>query len=78
MEEKKNLVEVLLDEKKISYNLGHNFNIDHELMIEITLDEYRDLVSKCARLTAELKFLKGSGNHEEVPQCSGCNGNPFV
>lgn len=59
-EAKKNLMEVLV-EAKLDYphEVAKNFNLDSELMVEITLDEYRTLVADNARLKAELDFLKG-------------------
>ena len=59
-EAKKNLIEALVEtELDYPYKYAHNFNLDSELMVEITLDEYRSLVAENARLKAELDFLKG-------------------
>ena len=59
-EAKKTLLEALVETKlDYPYKFAHNFNLDGELMIEVTLDEYRSLVSDNARLKAELSFLKG-------------------
>lgn len=44
----------------------YNFNVDGELMVEITLNEYRNLVSDNAKLTAELSFLKGRDSRGEI------------
>ena len=58
-EAKKDLAQALVEAKlDYPYQCAHNFNIDAELMVEITLDEYRSLVSDNARLKAELSFLK--------------------
>ena len=63
-EAKKTLLEALVETKlDYPYKYAHNFNIDSELMVEITLDEYRSLVSDNARLKAELSFLKGSAKN---------------
>ena len=59
-EAKKDLAQALVEAKlDYPYQCAHNFNIDAELMVEITLDEYRSLVSDNARLKAELSFMKG-------------------
>ena len=59
-EAKKDLAQALVEAKlDYPYQCVHNFNIDAELMVEITLDEYRSLVSDNARLKAELSFMKG-------------------
>lgn len=59
-EAKKDLAQALVEAKlDYPYQCAHNFNIDAELMVEITLDEYRSLVSDNARLKAELSFSKG-------------------
>lgn len=72
MEEvKKDLLHALVEAKlDYPYNVAHNFNIDGELMIEITLDEYRSLVAENARLKAELDFLKGRVKNGEIHGCS--------
>ena len=58
---KKDLTQALVEEKlDFPYQSAHNFNLDGELMVEITLDEYRSLVAENARLKAELLFSKGS------------------
>ena len=63
-EAKKTLLEALVETKlDYPYKYAHNFNIDSELMVEITLDEYRSLVSDNARLKAELSFMKGSAKN---------------
>ena len=63
-EAKKNLMEALVETKlDYPYKYAHNFNIDSELMVEITLDEYRSLVAENARLKAELLFSKGSAKN---------------
>ena len=63
-EAKKTLLEALVETKlDYAYKYAHNFNLDGELMIEITLDEYRSLVSDNARLKAELSFMKGSAKN---------------
>lgn len=65
-EAKKTLLEALVETKlDYPYKYAHNFNLDGELMIEVTLDEYRALVSDNARLKAELSFLKGSAKNGE-------------
>lgn len=59
-EAKKTLLEALVETKlDYPYEYAHNFNLDDELMIEITLSEYRSLVAENARLKTELDFLKG-------------------
>ena len=64
MEAKKTLLEALVETKlDYPYKFAHNFNLDGELMIEVTLDEYRSLVSENARLKAELLFSKGSAKN---------------
>ena len=66
-EAKKTLLEALVETKlDYPYKYAHNFNLDGELMIEITLDEYRSLVADNARLKAELDFLKGSDGRGEI------------
>ena len=66
-EAKKTLLEALVETKlDYPYKYAHNFNLDGELMIEITLDEYRSLVADNARLKAELDFLKGSDARGEI------------
>lgn len=66
-EAKKDLLHALVEAKlDYPYQCAHNFNIDAELMVEITLDEYRSLVSDNARLKAELNFLKGRDSHGEI------------
>lgn len=67
-ETKKDLAQALVEAKLeyYPYQCAHNFNIDAELMIEITLDEYRSLVAENARLKAELDFLKGRVKNGEV------------
>ena len=73
-EAKKNLMEALVETKlDYPYKYAHNFNLDCELMIEITLDEYRSLVSDNARLKAELDFLKGRVKNGEIHGCSCSN-----
>ena len=63
-EAKKDLAQALVEAKlDYPYQCAHNFNIDAELMVEITLDEYRSLVSDNARLKAELLFSKGSAKN---------------
>ena len=63
-EAKKDLLQALVETKlDYPYKYAHNFNLDGELMIEITLDEYRSLVADNARLKAELSFLKGSAKN---------------
>ena len=63
-EAKKDLLQALVETKlDYPYKYAHNFNLDGELMIEITLDEYRSLVSDNARLKAELLFSKGSAKN---------------
>ena len=70
-EAKKTLVEALVETKlDYPYKYAHNFNLDEELMVEITLDEYRSLVSDNARLKAELDFLKGRVKNGEIHGCS--------
>lgn len=57
-EAKKDLAQALVEAKlDYPYQCVHNFNLD--LMVEITLDEYRSLVADNARLKAELSFSKG-------------------
>lgn len=59
-EAKKDLAQALVEAKlDYPYQCVHNFNLDSELMVEITLDEYRSLVADNARLKAELSFSKG-------------------
>ena len=66
-EAKKNLIEALVETKlDYPYKYAHNFNLDGELMVEVTLDEYRSLVAENARLKAELDFLKGRVKNGEV------------
>ena len=66
-EAKKNLMETLVETKlDYPYKYAHNFNIDSELMVEITLDEYRTLVAANAKLEAELDFLKGRGKNGAI------------
>ena len=66
-EAKKDLAQALVEAKlDYPYQCVHNFNIDSELMVEITLDEYRSLVSDNARLKAELSFMKGCAKNGEV------------
>lgn len=68
-EEAKNDLTQALVEAKLDYypyQCAHNFNLDSELMVEITLDEYRSLVAENARLKAELDFLKGRVKNGEV------------
>ena len=66
-EAKKDLAQALVEAKlDYPYQREHNFNIDSELMVEITLDEYRSLVADNARLKAELDFLKGRVKNGEV------------
>ena len=73
-EAKKTLLETLVETKlDYPYKYAHNFNLDGELMIEITLDEYRSLVSDNARLKAELDFLKGRVKNGEIHGCSCSN-----
>ena len=63
-EAKKTLLEALVETKlDYPYKFAHNFNLDGELMVEVTLDEYRSLVSDNARLKAELLFSKGSAKN---------------
>ena len=63
-EAKKDLTQALVEEKlDFPYQSAHNFNLDGELMVEITLDEYRSLVAENARLKAELLFSKGSAKN---------------
>lgn len=72
MEEvRKTMLKTLVCEKlDYPYKFAHNFNLDGELMVEITLDEYRTLVSDNARLKAELDFLKGRVKNGEIHGCS--------
>ena len=73
-EAKKTLMEALVETKlDYPYKYAHNFNIDSELMVEITLDEYRTLVAEHARLQAELDFLKGRVKNGEIHGCSCSN-----
>lgn len=66
-EAKKDLAQALVEAKlDYPYQSAHNFNLDGELMVEITLDEYRSLVADNARLKAELSFLKGCAKNGEV------------
>ena len=66
-EAKKYLTQALVDEKLgFPCQSAHNFNLDGELMVEITLDEYRSLVADNARLKAELDFLKGRVKNGEI------------
>ena len=66
-EAKKDLAQALVEAKlDYPYQCAHNFNIDAELMVEITLDEYRSLVSDNARLKTELDFLKGRVKNGEI------------
>ena len=71
-EAKKDLTQALVEAKlDFSYQSAHNFNLDGELMVEITLDEYRSLVSDNARLKAELLLQnyyshKGCAKNGEV------------
>ena len=66
-EARKDLLQALVETKlDYPYKYAHNFNLDGELMIEITLDEYRSLVSDNARLKAELDFLKGRVKNGEI------------
>ena len=67
-EAKKDLAQALVEAKLdyYPYQCAHNFNLDSELMVEITLDEYRTLVADNARLKAELDFLKGSDARGEI------------
>lgn len=66
-EAKKDLAQALVEAKlDYPYQCARNFNIDAELMVEITLDEYRSLVSDNARLKAELDFLKGRVKNGEI------------
>ena len=60
MTEVKETLAAALIESKLDYpySTAHDFNVDGELMVEITLDEYRSLVAENARLKAELSFLK--------------------
>lgn len=70
-EAKKDLLHALVEAKfDYPYNVPHNFNLDGELMIEITLDEYRSLVSDNAILKTKLDFLKGSVKNGEIHGCS--------
>ena len=70
-EAKKGLAQALVEAKlDYPYQCAHNFNIDAELMVEITLDEYRSLVSDNARLKTELDFLKGRVKNGEIHGCS--------
>ena len=63
-EAKKDLAHALVEAKlDYPYQCVHNFNLDSELMVEITLDEYRTLVAENARLKAELSFSKGSAKN---------------
>ena len=58
-EVKEKLAAALIESKvDYSYSTVYDFNVDGELMVEITLDEYRSLVAENARLKAELSFLK--------------------
>ena len=73
-EAKKDLTQALVEEKlDFPYQSAHNFNLDGELMIEVTLDEYRSLVADNARLKAELDFLKGRVKNGEIHGCSCSN-----
>ena len=73
-EAKKDLLHALVEAKfDYPYNVAHNFNIDSELMVEVTLDEYRSLVAENARLKAELDFLKGRVKNGEIHGCSCSN-----
>ena len=73
-EAKKDLTQALVEEKlDFRYQSAHNFNLDGERMVEITLDEYRSLVSDNARLKAELDFLKGRVKNGEIHGCSCSN-----
>ena len=60
MTEVKEKLAAALIESKVGYpySTAHDFNVDGELMVEITLDEYRSLVAENARLKAELSFPK--------------------
>ena len=61
MTEVKEKLAAALIESKVGYpySTAHDFNVDGELMVEITLDEFRSLVAENARLKAELSFLRG-------------------
>ena len=73
-EAKKDLAQALVEAKlDYPYQCVHNFNLDSELMVEITLDEYRSLVADNARLKAELDFLKGRVKNGEIHGCSCSN-----
>lgn len=63
-EAKEKLAAALIESKvEYPYSTAHDFNVDGELMVEITLDEYRSLVAENARLKAELLFSKGSAKN---------------
>ena len=67
IEAKEKLAAALIESKvDYPYNTAHDFNVDGELMVEITLDEYRSLVADNARLKAELLFSKGSAKNGEI------------
>ena len=67
IEAKEKLAAALIESKvDYAYSTAHNFNVDGELMVEITLDEYRSLVADNARLKAELLFSKGSAKNGEI------------
>ena len=68
MTEAKEKLAAALIETKVDYpySTAHDFNVDGELMVEITLDEYRSLVAENARLKAELLFSKGSAKNGEI------------
>ena len=65
MTEVKEKLAAALIESKVGYpySTAHDFNVDGELMVEITLDEYRSLVAENARLKAELLVSKGSAKN---------------
>ena len=68
MTEVKEKLAAALIESKVDYpySTAHDFNVDGELMVESTLDEYRSLVAENARLKAELLFSKGSAKNGEI------------
>lgn len=72
MEEMKTSLFREIVDAKLEYpnKTEYNFNVDSELMVEITLNEYRSLVSENARLKTELDFLKGSVKNGEIHGCS--------
>jgi len=53
----KTVYEAKMDDYSCKLN---DFKADHELMIMITLNEYRELVSKVAELKEKVRWLESS------------------